>query len=301
MSEHESTKRWWSDAERDPVHAAAAEWFTRLQDPQASLDVTLAWQRWMGEDARNAEAFARIEEVWNTLGDISPEPVASLVADADSFDGSIALSDHRVPSFARRHRTAFAIAASVLMAMVLTLLLANRDWLAARSDGAQVMRTAIGENRSVRLEDGSRVTLGGGTELQILLRKDSRRISLRRGEAFFKVAKDASRPFRVRAGDAAVTAVGTEFNVRRGGDRVTVVVVEGRVVVERSSRLVRLEFLRELRPTLQPVRVDAGQQTTVGDEGIEQATQLVDPNSLRRGRRDDWRIRESRCVTFWRT
>lgn len=299
MSEQEFNERWWRDAERDAIHAAAAQWFTRLQDPQASIEVTLAWQRWMGEDAKNAQAFERLEEVWNTLSDVSPLPVASALADADPYDGTTPLGDYKPPSFARRHRMALAIAASVLLATTLLAWVLSREnsgalsrpateglfsfadaWQARlRGVGPEIMRTAIGENRSVRLKDGSRIMLGGGTELEIDLRDDVRHLSLQRGEAFFKVAKDASRPFVVRAGDTAVTAVGTEFNIRRGGDRVIVAVVEGRVVVERSSRLVPVALLQEFRPKLAPVRVDAGQQTVVDGGSIESATELTDPGS----------------------
>ena len=274
MSEHELNEPWWQDAERDPIHEQAAEWFAQLQDPQVSLELTLEWQRWMSKDSRNAHAFARIEEAWNTLGEVSPVPVTPVV-ESDPYDGTTPLSDFRRPSFVRRHRVPLAIAASVVLGMLLALVSANRDLLSGRA-GPEILRTAIGENRSVRLQDGSRVTLGGGTEIHIMLRKDSRHISLMKGEAFFKVAKDAARPFIVSAGDAAVTAVGTEFNVRRGDDRITVAVLEGRVVVERSSGLIPTALLREFKPELVPVQVDAGQQTRVDDGGIERATELAD-------------------------
>jgi transmembrane sensor len=276
MSEHQMSERWWGDAERDPIHAAAAQWFTRLQDPQVSIEATLDWQRWMSEDLRNAEAFARIEETWNTLGEVSLV-AATAAADSDSYDGSTPLSDVGSRDPVRHRRRMIAVAASVLATILLALAVTHRDWLAGWRSGVQVLHTGIGENRSVRLEDGSRVILGGGTELEVLLQQDSRRISLLRGEAFFKVARDSSRPFVVRAGETAVTAVGTEFNVRRGGDRVTIAVIEGRVVVERSSALIPLALLREFRPKLRPIRVEAGQQTKVDDRGVEHATQLADP------------------------
>lgn len=147
------------------------------------------------------------------------------------------------------------------------------------------MHTAIGENRSVQLADGSQVTLGGDTTLSVALDGKARRIELIRGEAFFKVAKDSSRPFRVHAGDAAVVAVGTEFNVRRGRDRVSVAVVEGRVIVEPETRLLPIALLREFKPKFTPVDLKAGQQTTAGRGGVEAAAPLAD----------------SAAATAWRT
>jgi len=46
-----------SDIERDPVHQAAAEWFVRLQDAPVSMDEVVAWQNWISESPRHAEAL----------------------------------------------------------------------------------------------------------------------------------------------------------------------------------------------------------------------------------------------------
>ena len=52
-----------------------------------------------------------------------------------------------------------------------------------------------------------------------------------RGEAFFRVAHDVTRPFIVSAGDADVKAIGTQFNVRLAKDATLVSVLEGTVEV----------------------------------------------------------------------
>ena len=266
MTEQGHGERWWKAADRDAIHTAAVEWFTRLQDPHVSLEATLAWQRWMSEDARHAQAFERMEDTWNVLGGVPLSVIESRPADRGA-----------PMSCARRHVRALAIAASVVVVVAMGFV---AMLVRSVSDGeALVLRTGIGENRSVRLEDGSRVMLGGGTELSVVMDEDSRQVSLAHGEAFFKVAKESARPFTVHAGNAAVTAVGTEFDVRLGGDRVTVAVVEGRVVVERSSRLTPLALLRELQPKLQPVRLSAGQQTTVARGVVAPASALPDPGS----------------------
>jgi transmembrane sensor len=55
-----------------------------------------------------------------------------------------------------------------------------------------------------------------------------------RGEAFFKVAKDATRPFVVETNAFAVRAVGTEFAVSSRKDALIVTVSEGLVRVARA-------------------------------------------------------------------
>jgi transmembrane sensor len=269
--------------ESDPVHEAAAEWVVRLQDTQVSLEDTLAWQSWMKEDRRHAEAFARVEEVTRFVREARPPRERSSGAlQADSYDGSVTLSEwaaHR--GIARRrlamHRYALAVAASA--ALVAIALVVWRGVGVHRGSNT-VVSTPVGENRTVSLEDGSRIVLGGNTTLAVSMSKDTRAIELSRGEAFFVVARDEARPFKVSAGNATVVAVGTEFNVRRARDRAVVSVVEGRVIVEPVSQWVPMFVLREFKPKIRPVHLDAGQQTVAGSAGIELASAIEDAGTV---------------------
>lgn len=94
-------------------------------------------------------------------------------------------------------------------------------------------QTAHAEQRSWRMPDGSTVHLNSSSEIRVRFDDRQRRIELVRGQALFQVAKDAQRPFWVYAGDTAVKAVGTEFDVYRQPDRTLVSVLEGRVAVWR--------------------------------------------------------------------
>jgi transmembrane sensor len=84
----------------------------------------------------------------------------------------------------------------------------------------------------VPLADGSRVELNTSTRLRAKVSHDRRIVWLDRGEAYFEVAHDASRPFVVYAGARRITVLGTKFLVRREGEGVEVAVVEGRVRVD---------------------------------------------------------------------
>ena len=95
--------------------------------------------------------------------------------------------------------------------------------------------TPVGGMDEVTLADGSHVTLNTDTRIRVSLTDGERRIQLERGEAFFEVAKDRSRPFVVYAGDKRVMAVGTKFSVRREDNDVQVVVLEGRVNLSASA------------------------------------------------------------------
>jgi transmembrane sensor len=99
----------------------------------------------------------------------------------------------------------------------------------------QEFRTALGEQRSVLLADGSRVTLNTASLIEVKLLKGRRDVRLLHGEALFEVAHDPARPFVVRAGNAVLSDVGTQFNVDVRTSGTTVTVVEGRVGVDSGS------------------------------------------------------------------
>jgi ferric-dicitrate binding protein FerR (iron transport regulator) len=64
------------------------------------------------------------------------------------------------------------------------------------------------------LEDGSRIFLNRNSELRYKKNfgKKERNVILK-GEAFFDIAHDASKPFTIDAGNASVKVLGTSFNV----------------------------------------------------------------------------------------
>jgi len=91
--------------------------------------------------------------------------------------------------------------------------------------------TGIGQTREIRLSDGSEVTLGARSSLDVVFRTEERRVALTAGEAFFSVTKNAARPFIVVVGDKQVRVVGTKFEVWRDASAMRVSVVEGIVEV----------------------------------------------------------------------
>ena len=251
-----------TDIELDPVHLAAADWLLRLQDQDLSIEDTLAWQAWLSESPENARAFAHLEEVSQVLRSMSvpPVPAAEELA-RDRYDASVPLRDWRPRPRPLRWIT-FALAALAAgIAFTIVFL---------KSPAPDTFSTAVGETLNVTLSEGSTIALGGDTRIEVELTKQARAIELRKGEALFTVAKEASRPFKVRVGDATIVAVGTAFDVQRDSDRAVVSVTEGRVLVEPTTHLL---------PRLHIVRLDAGQQTITGSAGIEEPTRVEDPTA----------------------
>lgn len=96
------------------------------------------------------------------------------------------------------------------------------------------METLTGMEYTLALSDGSLVYLNAETSVKypVVFGESERMVELD-GEAYFEVAKDASRPFIVRMNGVDVKVTGTSFNARayRNEGKVVTTLIEGRVEV----------------------------------------------------------------------
>jgi transmembrane sensor len=130
-------------------------------------------------------------------------------------------------------RVAAAVAAVAIGATLLWQRLGNRT-PQETPDAAQMYTTAVGLRDSLRLPDGTNVVLGPGSRLAVEQGYGTthRDVGLR-GEAFFNAQHGGAHPFVVRAGNAIVRDIGTEFAIHSDpGDGVRVVVASGAVVLQ---------------------------------------------------------------------
>jgi transmembrane sensor len=186
----------------------AVEWATRLDgrdpDPQEAGQL----EEWLQGDPRRQGALLRAEAALSfldrgrALGGVVPRPPR--------------------PSILSRRRL-------VLAAASIGTLAAGLAGVVMFVSGPRRYTTELGEVRRVPLADGSLAAINTQSELEVAIKATERDINLARGEAWFQVAKDASRPFVVHAGRVRVRAVGTAFSVRRRGDGADVLVTEGTV------------------------------------------------------------------------
>lgn len=101
-----------------------------------------------------------------------------------------------------------------------------------------ILSTPRGKNFKLVLEDGTEVWLNAESKLHYPNRFTGkvREVELE-GEAFFHVAKDASRPFIVKSGTAATRVLGTEFNFRAyPHESRHVTLVSGSVIVSDTQK-----------------------------------------------------------------
>lgn len=123
--------------------------------------------------------------------------------------------------------------------------------------------TSVGQVASVRLPDGSTMTLNTDSEARIRYSRAERRVDLARGEAFFDDIRDPRRPFVVYAGDKRVMAVGTAFSVSKDSHDIRVVVIQGQVRFQDSSPVSTLAAHGESVPHAGGIESPPAQSTDV--------------------------------------
>lgn len=199
------------------IEDIAASWLIRqgdglTADERAQLDA------WLDASPKHRTAFWRLEYSWEQTGRLvalrAPDTLDATIAEAQAAPSPLA-------PWRPLPRWAIGLAATLaLVLLAASVIMWPRPALYA---------TDTGQRQLVSLKDGSRVELNTATRMRASISPEDREAWLDRGEAYFEVAHDPSRPFVVHMGDKTVTVLGTRFSVRRDGDEVRVVVAEGRV------------------------------------------------------------------------
>ncbi len=202
------------------VDDEAANWLMILSRENVSGHTLGEFEAWLRQSVRHRRAFDRLSALWDDFGALTVlEDHAASVAEMSN------LSKDKIS-----RRVLMGVAASAGLAVLGGATFYTR-WSAEQIQEGE-FRTAVGEQKIVRLSDGSVVHLNTDTELLIAFTPSARNVALYRGEAHFEVAKDSRRKFGVRAGGGRIEAVGTAFTVRlRPSVGVEVTVEEGRVVL----------------------------------------------------------------------
>jgi transmembrane sensor len=205
---------------RRSAHEDAAAWFARSQSGCIGAEDLEALNAWLQAAPGNRQAFEDIAAVWTAIEPARRDP------------GIMAARERTRTTIRRRSLFKFAVplaAAGVLAAVGVGLF--------QFAPGSPILYGAqVGQTSTVRLPDGSRVTLDTDSAIRVWPRmRKERRIELVRGRAHFEVAKDHTRPFIVSTTQGSVTALGTEFDVRLRPNGMKVVLVEGRIRVQPAS------------------------------------------------------------------
>ncbi|MGQ7817487.1 FecR domain-containing protein [Metapseudomonas furukawaii] len=216
------------------VAERAVEWLVELQSGEVSEQRQRAWQDWRAADPEHERAWQRIETVNQGLRGLdTPLALAALDAPAN-----------------RNRRDALKL--MLLCALVGGGAVSLRDsepMLALGSDAA----TGIGERRTLRLADGSRLDLNTASAVDIRFDAGQRLIEMRQGEILLEGASDP-RPLRIHTPQGLVESRGGRLNVR---------------LLDRSTRVRLFTGSADLLAGGQVQALEAGQQADLGRNHID--------------------------------
>ncbi|OBZ95117.1 hypothetical protein ADU59_14850 [Pararhizobium polonicum] len=194
------------------------DWFLNLKAQPGCPAVEQDFQAWLSHSPMHGRAFEQALKTWVLLGEVPP-------AYEHLWKPSAAVTVLPPP---RRRWKAWTAGAVLAIAACALVLLAGPSLL-LRLQADHITRTA--ESRTLTLEDGTVIEMGGGSAIATEITASVRRVTLLSGEAFFDVAHDAARPFTVNAGGVAVEVLGTAFDVQLADGETTVELARGIVAI----------------------------------------------------------------------
>jgi transmembrane sensor len=215
-----------SNAER--IDAIAAGWLARQDGDDWDADDQQRLGAWLQEATAHRLAWLRLHSAWQRA-----EGLAQLAGSDRAVPTAADVQASSIPPQAlsaeysqRRWLGAFAAMAVILVA----------SWFGLRpGTSIETYATAVGGRETIRLADGSRLTLNTQTRARATISTSERRVWLDEGEAYFEVQRDPARPFVVSTGSEHLTVVGTKFALRHDANTTQVTVIDGKVLLERMS------------------------------------------------------------------
>ena len=245
-------------------------------DTAAIDDEAAAWLvRLDSEEPLSAEEHSRIGE-WLHRSPAHRERLLELAALWEKLNILTELAVPLAPSSAARGRPTrrwnpimgVAIGAAAITAAFFVYTLSFGPLPITATNG--LYSSAIGEQRSTTLVDGSEVILNTNSQIRVDYDEGYRDVRLMQGEALFVVAKDEERRFRVFAGGGRIDAVGTAFSVYLKDDAVDITVTEGEVALSAAP----VTAVNE--PAVDSgVRAGGGSPTVGGELGTLRAGQIA--------------------------
>jgi len=265
----------------DNLLDAATEWFVRMRADKISPQMSADFVRWMGESARHQAAFAEIGGFWDGLPaherearELSEQaPVTSLAEhrmvkalkqgsnqNSGQSSGQNSVENPVESAGSRRFWSQGRVAAALVF-----VILGITGWRYGNIFLMETHSTKIGEQADIILDDGSHLELNTNSKIRVDLQQHRRIVYLQRGEVFFNVARDETRPFFVVTTGGLVRVLGTKFNIRQIGTTSDVTVLAGSVAVKDYGHLASITDNRMVPDaTLAP-----GQEFVLGDDGMK--------------------------------
>lgn len=197
--------------------------------------------RWLGENDDNRKYFDHFKLIWDTSRELKVESKLDPEASWAEFK-QLAQNRDEAPATIKSLKP---VNRWFKMAAMWLVILGSAAILYTVFKPVKVNMLTLQSGKIVRkvtLSDGSSITMNRNSVLNYPDRftGGTREISLK-GEAFFDVAHDKSKPFMIHVNDLVVKVVGTSFNIKTTGPNTEVIVETGVVQVIQQEIVVKLK------------------------------------------------------------
>ncbi len=227
--------------DRKSIEEEAGAWLIKLDGDRApSTEELASLLEWLERSPVHREQLRSFAEFWGKMNVLTELAVPLGHANGRANRSFVENLRHAIPQLGQ----ASIVAALIVIGVATTFWLRPDPFLSSNDFYA----TAVGQQRSMTLADGSVVLLNTNSQIKVAYDNEYRNIRLLQGEAHFTVAKSAARPFRVYAGNGRVQAVGTAFSVYLKDDTVDVTVTEGRVALAFVDRVSPRRVIQQETP-----------------------------------------------------
>ena len=197
----------------------AADWLTLLMSGEATDEDRQRWQQWRKAQPDNELAWQHIEAVTGRFRSLPTQAAYQ----------SLSPLAHPPLSAPKRRKTLTTLLWFGAVGVTGTLATRSQTWQQTVAD----YRTATGEQRSLTLDDGTRITLNTASAINVRFDNKRRLVRLVSGEMVIVTghASGEQRPFIIETAEGTVRAMGTEFTVRQRNGSTTVSVLESKVEI----------------------------------------------------------------------
>lgn len=198
------------------------EIISRHLNGEASVEEAERLQQWLNEDPSHGKEYDTLARVWNDSAGAALRRYDTKTA-WQTISARISAPKTKVVQMFPWKRSA--------VAAVFVLFVAGAIYFYSDPSKAAWKEVAAMDNhKTLKLADGSQITLRKGSKLRIpdKFAKNFRHIELS-GEAYFEVTHDDSNPFNLTTAKSSIRDLGTAFLVVSNDSVEQVVVTEGKV------------------------------------------------------------------------
>jgi transmembrane sensor len=199
------------------------------------------FETWLTQSEQNRELYEKTKVLWERIDGVYANSIFDKSAAKIKISSKIQTRKQSIP----RHTTRLWISAAASILIILGLGISTL-YLYNQNSRNEIVYSSGDSVKEIQLADGSHIWLNSSSLLKVSgsFGKKQRDVFLK-GEAYFEVKRDESKPFKIHAGETVTEVLGTSFNVEFdtiSGD-VNVIVNTGKVGFYQSDQQKRWKIL----------------------------------------------------------